>query len=67
MLNRRTFLGAGAAAGLATLAPARLFAQDAAASLRPMTGGVVPISGAEHLARIERAQALMRRAGPRRR
>jgi Xaa-Pro dipeptidase len=63
MLNRRIFLGASAAAGLATLAPARLFAQDAAASLRPMTGGVVPISGAEHLARIARAQALMRRQG----
>jgi Xaa-Pro dipeptidase len=63
MLSRRNFLGASAAAGLAALAPARLFAQAAAASLRPMTGGVVPISGAEHLARIARAQALMRRQG----
>jgi len=39
--------------------PARLFAQEAAASLRPMTGGVVPIAPAEYLARIARAQQLM--------
>jgi Xaa-Pro dipeptidase len=63
MLSRRQILGAGAAAGLAALAPARLFAQEAAAGLRPMTGGVVPISRAEHLARIARAQALMQRQG----
>jgi Xaa-Pro dipeptidase len=63
MLSRRHFLGAGAAAGLATLAPAALFAQDARAALRPMTGGMVPISRDEHLARIARAQALMRAQG----
>jgi Xaa-Pro dipeptidase len=63
MLSRRHFLGAGAAAGLATLAPASLFAQDARAALRPMTGGMVPISRDEHLARIARAQALMRALG----
>jgi Xaa-Pro dipeptidase len=63
MLSRRHFLGAGAAAGLATLAPAALFAQDARASLRPMTGNMVPISRDEHLARIARAQALMRAQG----
>jgi Xaa-Pro dipeptidase len=62
MLSRRNFIAAGAAAGVAALAPARSFAQQAAA-LRPMTGGVVPISRAEHLARIARAQGLMRAQG----
>jgi Xaa-Pro dipeptidase len=62
--SRRRFIAMGAvAAGMAALDPARLFAQEAAASLRPMTGGVVPISRAEHLARIARAQALMRAQG----
>ena len=62
--SRRGFIAMGAAAaGMAALAPARLFAQEAAAPLRPMTGGVVPISRAEHLARIARAQALMRAQG----
>ena len=63
MLSRRHFIGAGAAAGLATLAPASLFAQDARAALRPMTGSMVAISREEHLARIARAQALMRAQG----
>jgi Xaa-Pro dipeptidase len=62
--SRREFIATGAAAaGMAALAPVRLFAQEAAAALRPMTGGVVPISRAEHLARIARAQALMRAQG----
>jgi Xaa-Pro dipeptidase len=58
--GRRQFLIGAAAAGLATAAPWRLFAQEAAATLRPMTGDVVPIARHEHLARIARAQALMR-------
>jgi Xaa-Pro dipeptidase len=62
--SRRGFIAMGAAAaGMAALGPARLFAQEAASALRPMTGGVVPISRAEHLARIARAQALMRAQG----
>ena len=62
--SRRQFIAMGAAAaGLAALAPARVFAQEAAATLRPMTGDVIPISRAEHLARIARAQALMRARG----
>jgi Xaa-Pro dipeptidase len=48
-----------AAAGVAALGPARLFAQEEAAALRPMTGDVVPIGRDEHLARIARAQRLM--------
>jgi hypothetical protein len=64
LISRRSLLATGAAtAGLAALGPARLFAQEAARSLRPMTGDVVPISGSEHLARIAKAQQLMGRAG----
>src|SRR5262245_10952033 len=63
-MNRRHFIGLGmAAAGAAVLGPARLLAQTPAPELRPMTEGVVPISGAEHLARIARAQELMRANG----
>jgi len=51
-----------AAAGLATLRPARLFAADAAAALKSMTGDVIPISRAEHLARIDKALALIQPA-----
>jgi Xaa-Pro dipeptidase len=62
--SRRRFMAMGAAAaGAAVFGPARLFAQAEAAALRPMTGGVVPISRAEHLARIARAQQLMRAQG----
>jgi Xaa-Pro dipeptidase len=62
--SRRRFLAMGAAAaGVAALEPARSFAQEAAATLMPMTDGVVPISRAEHLARIQRAQTLMRAQG----
>jgi Xaa-Pro dipeptidase len=58
LTSRRHFLAMGGAAALLA-GPARLFAQEAAASLRPMTGGVVPIAPAEYLARIARAQQLM--------
>jgi Xaa-Pro dipeptidase len=63
MLDRRRFLGASAIVAAAALAPWRSLAQEAAAALRPMTDDVVPISGAEHEARIARAQALMAEAG----
>ncbi|MEA3047871.1 MAG: Xaa-Pro dipeptidase [Sphingomonadales bacterium] len=58
--SRRRFMAMGAAAaGVAAFAPARLFAQEAASALRPMTGDVVPIGRGEHLARIAKAQRLM--------
>jgi len=61
--SRRGFIAmSAAAAGAAALGPARLFAQEEA-TLRLMTGDVVPISRAEHLARIARAQQLMRAQG----
>jgi Xaa-Pro dipeptidase len=40
-----------------------LFAQDAAAGLKPMTGDVKPIERAEYLARIDKARALMGKHG----
>ena len=62
LTGRRDFLiMSGAAAMLA--GPARLLAQEAASSLRPMTGDVVPIGRAEHLARIAKARRLMGEAG----
>jgi Xaa-Pro dipeptidase len=62
--SRRHFLAMGmAAGGLAALAPYRLFAQEAAAALQPMTGDVVPIAPTEYLARIANAQRLMAAAG----
>jgi Xaa-Pro dipeptidase len=58
--NRRNFIGMTmAGAGVAALG-SRLFAQAPSPGLKPMTAGVVPISRDEHLARIARAQALMR-------
>jgi Xaa-Pro dipeptidase len=64
LISRRTFLATGAAAaGFAALGPTRLLAREAAPSLRPMTGGVVPIGRAEYLARIARAQRLMAARG----
>lgn len=63
-IGRRDFIGHGAAAvGIAMLGETRLFAQEAAAQLEPMTGDVVPIGREEHAARIARAQALMAEAG----
>ena len=60
--SRRTFLAAGAAA--AVLTPFGLFArQQAAQALTSMTGDVVPISRAEHLQRLARAQRLMTEQG----
>jgi Xaa-Pro dipeptidase len=60
-LRRRDF-GLGLAAGAALLAAPRIaFAADD--RLRPMTGDVVPISPAERLQRVAKAQRLMREQG----
>ena len=55
-------LGAAAAAG-AALSPRLSLAAEAAAGLKPMTGGVKPISRDEYLLRIERARKLMGQHG----
>ncbi len=73
--NRRSFLHAAAAAGLGigaascgnspdtaqaqTAAPATGGAHPAIAALKPMTGGVVPITRDERHARVQKAQRLM--------
>lgn len=64
MIARRTLIGAGLGAGVALPLLARSAAalpQDA--PLRRITGDAVPITPAERLARITRAQALMRANG----
>jgi Xaa-Pro dipeptidase len=62
-LRRRDFaLGALATGGALLFAP-KLRAAPADPSLRPMTGDVVPISAAERLARVAKAQRLMQRLG----
>jgi len=60
-LNRRAFGLGGVAAAGAALLPAS--ARGADLPLRPITEGVAPISREERLARIARAQGLMRRFG----
>jgi Xaa-Pro dipeptidase len=63
-LRRRDFaLGALAASGALLVAPRLRAAAPADSSLRPMTGDVVPISSAERLARVAKAQWLMQRLG----
>ena len=56
--SRRDLLSFGvaatAAATMATLAPRRLLAADAASGLKSMTADVVPIGRPEFLARIDR-------------
>jgi Xaa-Pro dipeptidase len=62
MLDRRGFaLAALAAGGAIALAPRTSWAADD--RLRPMTGDVVPIGATERLARVAKAQALMRAQG----
>lgn len=64
MTHRREFLGLAAGAGLALSAGlARAAAPAAIPELKPLTGGVVPISPAERRERIARAQTLMRAQG----
>jgi len=63
-VSRRNVLSmAGAATALAALAPGGLFAAEAAAGLKSMTADVVPIGGAEILARIAKARELMGKLG----
>ena len=59
-MNRRVFLCTAAAAGLRTIGraqPSNL--PEAIRNLRPMTGGIQPITSDERRARIERARRLM--------
>lgn len=61
-MNRRHFIGASAAAGLARLAPAQdpPTIPDVIKNLTPMTAGIQPITGDERRERIEKARKLMR-------
>lgn len=59
--NRRDFIAMTAAtAGVAAVGSGKAAAQAVPAELKSITGGVTPISREERLARIGRAQALMR-------
>ena len=63
-LRRRDFgLGALAAGGALLLGPKLRAAAPLDPPLRPMTADVVPISAAERLARVAKAQGLMRQLG----
>jgi Xaa-Pro dipeptidase len=62
MLDRRRFLTGSALAAGAAAAPAPLLAA-AKEELKPITGDVQPISAAERLARVAKAQRLMRSHG----
>ena len=63
-ISRRDVLSmAGASATVAALAPGRILAADSATGLKSMTADVVPISGAEMRARIDKARALMGKLG----
>jgi len=59
-MNKRQFLKASLATGVAAAIGARANAAD---DLSDITGGAVPISVDERLARVEKAQRLMREAG----
>ncbi|MGZ8298536.1 MAG: M24 family metallopeptidase [Allosphingosinicella sp.] len=62
-IGRRAFaLGALAAGAALAARPSPLLAAGGPA-LKPMTGDAAPIGGAERLARLEKARALMRRYG----
>ena len=61
MLDRRgLLLGTGSTALAAAAAPLPVFAKD---ELKPITGDVQPIAPAERLARVAKAQRLMRQLG----
>jgi len=60
-MNRREFLAAGGAAGLAVMIGRAGWA--AAPDLKPITGGIVRIGADERLARIAKLQVLMRAEG----
>ncbi|HEY6126426.1 MAG TPA: hypothetical protein VIV63_17360, partial [Steroidobacteraceae bacterium] len=59
MKRRDVLTLAGASAALAALSPGRLFAADAVANLKSMTGDITTIPRSEYLARIDKARALM--------
>lgn len=61
-LTRRRLLAAGALAPIGLSSVARAAASDLSA-LQPITGGVVPIGREERVARLTRAQALMKANG----
>ncbi|HEX8584666.1 MAG TPA: Xaa-Pro peptidase family protein [Allosphingosinicella sp.] len=61
-LDRRVFLAGGALAAGALAAPGPLLAADKD-ELKPITGDVQPITPAERLSRIAKAQRLMRQHG----
>jgi Xaa-Pro dipeptidase len=64
MLSRReAALGALAMGGALLAAPRLLSAAPADPALRPMTGDVIPIGKDERLARVAKAQRLMRQQG----
>jgi Xaa-Pro dipeptidase len=63
MKRRQVLSMAGVTAALAALEPGRLFAEDSASDLKPMTGDLKPIERAEYLSRINRARALMGQHG----
>ncbi len=63
-IRRRHLLKSGLAFGGIALAGPRLFAREKAAeSLKPLTGGVVPIGRSERAGRLARAQKAMRAQG----
>ncbi len=62
-LSRRGFAAGAAAAGTSLLLAPKLKAAPAPAALQPMTDDAVPIGRAERLARIAKAQRLMRAEG----
>ncbi|MEQ9662015.1 MAG: Xaa-Pro peptidase family protein, partial [Parasphingopyxis sp.] len=62
-IDRRTLLVASAAAGAALFLPRPIAAQTGTSELTLMTGDAVPISPAEHAARVEQARRLMREYG----
>jgi Xaa-Pro dipeptidase len=63
-IDRRHFIGMSiASVGAAAARPSGLFAQAPASELSPMTAEVVPIAREEYLARIAKAQRLMRELG----
>jgi Xaa-Pro dipeptidase len=66
-VDRRDVLGLGGLAALAAAASTRAGAEkglpEAIARLGSMVEGLEPIAPSEHLARIERARALMAQAG----
>ena len=62
-MNKREFLKLSGAVGVAATVPSSAYAQSSATGLNPITGMAQPISVAERIARVEKAQALMQKSG----